>query len=549
MTSRTARSLSAEGLSLKVRWLLVGAGAFLLLERLGNPIVIASLAVLACSNLLLSRVCHSGELYEFRGRAVMRWVRLADGLIVTAASSFAFLRGDNLWLLGVPILLCEAFVSRSRAAVCTLAGTMLAAQSAMIFTSASSPAQILWPLGALTAAAVCGLVLASFQTREEKLVSHDRRLAAVLDCGAALASNRDLSATILHTLQSAVEETGASCGYVMLVEDEEPDSLRAEAAYSPEGVFEFPDRIQIGAGLSGYVAKMGQPIAICGAGDDQRYDGVTAGVKSAVSIPLLTRAYNRSGNAAPEQVLGVITLLSLESSEAFDSQDMELLRTLASLIAVAAANASMDRAQRATFLRTMESLASALEARDQYTQGHSQRVSEVSMMIGERMGLSEEAQNELRVGTVLHDIGKIGVPDAILNKPERLTADEFAIMKSHPVIGFEICRPLRLPEGVLMIIRNHHEKLDGSGYPDGLKGGELPLSLRIVCVADAFDAMSSRRPYREAMDPKKVLSELSRCSGTQFDPVVVETLKELLDTDPMWDLYNTHWIERPREAA
>lgn len=550
MTNRIARTLSAEFLSLKVRWLLIASGAVMMIDKITSPFVLGALGLLAASNVVGSLLCKTQEQYQNTGQHVMRWLRLGDGCVVTAASSIPALAGDKLWLLGIPILLSEAFVSRSRSNVWILAGTMIAIQGSVFLTAKPSFSGLIIPLASLGAAAIAGLVLAKFQTHEEKLVSHDQRLATVLDCGAALASNRDLSSTILHTLKSAVEETGATCGYVMLVEDDDADWMRTEAAYGVEGHFDFPERIQIGTGLSGYVAKMGQPIAISGNGeDDQKYDGVTSGVKSAVSIPLVTRTYNRVGNAAPEQVVGVMTLLSLEGSETFDSQDMELLRTLASLIAVAAANASMDRAQRATFLRTLESLASALEARDQYTQGHSYRVSELSLLIGEKMGLTDEALNELRVGTVLHDIGKIGVPDAILNKPARLTNEEFAIMKTHPVIGFEICKPLRLSEGILMIIRNHHEKLDGSGYPDGLKGGELPLSLRIVCVADAFDAMSSRRPYREVMDPKKVLSELSRCAGTQFDPVVVEILKDLLDSQRVRELYRGHWIELDQEAA
>jgi putative nucleotidyltransferase with HDIG domain len=244
-----------------------------------------------------------------------------------------------------------------------------------------------------------------------------------------------------------------------------------------------------------------------------------------------------------------MTLLDLYNPESFSAEDMDLLRTLASLVAVAVSNARMEEKRRTTFLLTLESLATALEARDVYTRGHSQRVCEVSMLIGERMGFGPDAMEELRVGTILHDIGKIGVPDEILNKRARLTDDEFRIMKTHPVIGYEICRPLMLSEGVLMIIRNHHEKLDGSGYPDGLKGGELPLSLRIVCVADAFDAMSSRRPYRAVMEVSTVLAELSKGAGTQFDPVVVEALKDLMGTDRLLDLYRQYWDDRELKAA
>jgi HD-GYP domain-containing protein (c-di-GMP phosphodiesterase class II) len=165
------------------------------------------------------------------------------------------------------------------------------------------------------------------------------------------------------------------------------------------------------------------------------------------------------------------------------------------------------------------------------------------------MGFGAEAMEELRIGTTLHDIGKIGVPDAILNKAAKLTDEEFDLMKAHPVIGYEICRPLMLSEGVLMLIRNHHEKLDGSGYPDGLKGGELPLSLRVICVSDAFDAMSSRRPYRNVMDINKVISELSRGAGIQFDPVVVEILKDLLQDGSLNPIYLSQWDHLQGKAA
>ncbi|MEI7986112.1 MAG: HD-GYP domain-containing protein, partial [Armatimonadota bacterium] len=224
-------------------------------------------------------------------------------------------------------------------------------------------------------------------------------------------------------------------------------------------------------------------------------------------------------------------------------EELDLLQSLSSLLANAIHYARMEERSRATFIRTLESLATALEARDEYTRGHSQRVCDLSVLIGMKLGLLPDALEELRIGTILHDIGKIGVPDHILNKPSRLTDEEFATMKSHPVIGYEICRPLMLSEGVLLIIRNHHEKLDGSGYPDGLKGGELPLSLRVVCVADAFDAMSSRRPYRGVMDMGHVMGEMSKGAGVQFDPVVVEALKSILSAGELDEMYADFWTK------
>lgn len=410
--------------------------------------------------------------------------------------------------------------------------------------------ELLTPAIGIAAAAILGIVLSSFKSRDDVLTRHDRRLATILDCGATLAASRDLRGTILHTLKSSVAETDATCGYVMLVDEEQTEKLRTEVAFGAEGEFEFPHTLEVGFGMSGYVAKMGQPVTISSSKDStEEYDGVTSGVRSAVSVPLIARTYNSTGQSSAEEVLGIMTLLSLSDADAFDAEELEMLRTIGSLIAVAVANARMEERQRSTFVRTLESLATALEARDEYTRGHSQRVSEVSLMIGEKMGLSLDALEELRVGTILHDIGKIGVPDAILNKRGGLTDEEFGVMKTHPVIGYEICKPLRLSEGVLLIIRNHHEKLDGSGYPDGLRGGELPLSLRIVCVADAFDAMSSRRPYRGVMEESKVMAEMSRCAGTQFDPVVVEALKELMPTQRMQELYKQYWHPVESEAA
>jgi putative nucleotidyltransferase with HDIG domain len=413
-----------------------------------------------------------------------------------------------------------------------------------------SPLTLILPLAILTFSSLFGIALAAYQSREINLNQRDRRLTAVLAVGGGLSDIPDLRQMMLHTLKAAVDETRATCGYIMLLSEDDRTELITEVAYAQDGEFEFPERIEVGSGLSGYVAKMAQPITLAVETDgNEDFDGVNTGVRSAAAVPLISRGYQRASQAPGETVMGVLTLLDTNDSQAFDDAEMELLRTFSSLIAVSVTNARMEERRRATFLRTLESLATALEARDEYTRGHSQRVCEVSLMIGERMGLGVDALEELRVGTILHDIGKIGVPDAILNKRARLTDDEFVVMKSHPVIGYEICRPLMLSEGVLMIIRNHHEKLDGSGYPDSIKGGELPLSLRIVCVADAFDAMSSRRPYRGVMEMGTVLAELGKGAGTQFDPVVVEVLKELLNSERIHQLYKQFWTVSPTEQG
>lgn len=528
---------------------MIAAAGLLMVDHLG----IAELGVLLlglAANLYGFRYLKNASTFTDRGQAYLEWLRVVDGIGVTLLGFSPTLRSDNVWLLGIPVLVCEAMGSRDRRRVVVLTSIMAVIQASGMFYAKAPASGIVLSVALLALGAGIGIVLAAYKSREETLFAHDRRLATFLECGSALAESRDVRDTIIHTLKSAVIETNASGGYVLLVDEEDKELLRAETAFGVDGPFEFPQSLRIGDGMSGYVAKMGQPISLSDKGEGANaFDGVGMGVRSAASVPLITRIHRGAGQAANEEVLGVMTLLNQTDGHSFDPEDLDLLRTLGSLLAVAVANARMEERQRTTFLRTLQSLATALEARDEYTRGHSQRVSEVSLMIGERLGFTQEALEELRVGTIMHDIGKIGVPDEILNKRGRLTDEEFDIMKSHPVIGYEICRPLMLSEGVLMIIRNHHEKLDGSGYPDALKGGDLPLSLRIVCVADAFDAMSSRRPYRGVMDIQTVLAELSKGAGVQFDPVVVESLKELLHTERMHEVYRSYWAPREAQAA
>jgi putative two-component system response regulator len=178
-------------------------------------------------------------------------------------------------------------------------------------------------------------------------------------------------------------------------------------------------------------------------------------------------------------------------------------------------------------LETAESiliaLSNAIEAKDAYTEGHAERVAHYAVEIGKKLGLPYDALRRLRLGGVLHDIGKIGVAEAILNKPGPLTDEEFAIMKRHPAIGDTICRPLKSLRDVLPIIRSHHERPDGSGYPDGLRGDDIPLEARIVCLADVYDALATTRSYKRAFSRDRCL-EIVRADTAKglFDPKVVE---------------------------
>lgn len=176
----------------------------------------------------------------------------------------------------------------------------------------------------------------------------------------------------------------------------------------------------------------------------------------------------------------------------------------------------------------ISTLAQALEARDHYTQGHSSRVAEVAVLLARELGLSREEQDVVRHGCLLHDIGKIHVPDAVLRKPGALSDDEYQLMRKHPAIGEQICRPLAFARPFLAIVRHHHERWDGKGYPDGLKGEEVSVHARITAIADAWDAMTSDRPYRTALPPQVAFGRLEEGAGTQFDPNLIEVFVRVM---------------------
>ncbi len=192
----------------------------------------------------------------------------------------------------------------------------------------------------------------------------------------------------------------------------------------------------------------------------------------------------------------------------------------------------MERAE--SILVTMSRIA---EAKDTYTESHLERVSALAIKVGEIMGFSIEQLNNLRRGAMLHDIGKLAIPDAILLKPGKLTDEEYEVIKSHPVRGYEICEPLKSLKPCLDVILYHHERWDGRGYPKGLKGEEIPVSARIVAVVDSFDAMRTQRPYRKALPFEVAKSEVEKNLGTQFAPDAAEAFLELLNNREDKPLY------------
>ncbi|MCW2956586.1 MAG: hypothetical protein JWO69_1455 [Thermoleophilia bacterium] len=194
--------------------------------------------------------------------------------------------------------------------------------------------------------------------------------------------------------------------------------------------------------------------------------------------------------------------------------------------------AEASRQLHESTLETFAALSAAVEAKDRYTAGHGLRVTLVSMLIAQELDMPDADMDVLRHAATFHDIGKIAVPDGVLQKPGRLDDDEFEAMKVHPIEGARICAKLQALRDAVPLIRSHHERMDGRGYPDGLVAQAIPLGARVIAVADAWDAITSDRPYRRGQPPFVALEEIRRSAGAQFDPVVVRAFVEVLAKDP-----------------
>lgn len=240
-------------------------------------------------------------------------------------------------------------------------------------------------------------------------------------------------------------------------------------------------------------------------------------LKAIIAIPIFIK----------NSLKGILLLGEKLSEELYSKEDINMLTTLADEAGIAIENAQLYGDLKRTYLETVQALAQAIEASDKYTRGHSDRVTKMAIQIARELKISRVEIDTLKIACILHDVGKIGIIKEVLNKPDKLNEAEFNIIKKHPALGEEIIAPVAFLAPIKPIVRHHHERFDGRGYPDGLKSESIPYLSRIIAVADTYDAMTSERPYRPALSTEIALAEIKRCSGTQFDPEIVKAFLEL----------------------
>ncbi|MFA5598580.1 MAG: HD domain-containing phosphohydrolase [Pusillimonas sp.] len=233
----------------------------------------------------------------------------------------------------------------------------------------------------------------------------------------------------------------------------------------------------------------------------------------------------------PDKLLGIIQVANKLNQGNYSSEDIDLLNILSSQLAFVIQNADLFSNLQKAYIDTLSALTGAIDAKDSYTRGHSERVTELSIKLAEECEVPASEIENIKLGGLLHDIGKIGIPEAVLNKPGRLNDEEFNIIKSHPDLGLHILGKVEFLEHIVPIIRHHHERYDGKGYPGSLKGDNIPLLARIVSVVDTFDAMTTNRPYRKALTIEESLVEIERCSGSQFDPDIAAKFIKMVRRD------------------
>ncbi|MCP4643027.1 MAG: response regulator [bacterium] len=362
-----------------------------------------------------------------------------------------------------------------------------------------------------------------------------RELTELFNISESIAGIRQERHLLDFVLKAALERVQAKRGSVMLVM-EDGKALQVSASVGvPEAV--TGKLVEIDSSISGWVASHVQPLLVTDLTKTPEVAQISHQLSdhSFISVPLerkiqldaeSRRTFLRDG----PQVLAVLNVSEKLGGEHFTEGDLKTLSIVANHAAAALENVHLLKDVESAHIATLQSMALLLEARDLYTHGHSQRVTTYSVLLAQKLGMTEDDIDTLRVGAQFHDIGKVGIPDAVLNKTDKLSDDEWDMIKRHPVVGDGILEPITfLSQNHRDLVRRHHERYDGKGYPDGLGCDAISSLVRVISLADAYDAMSGDRAYRKALPAEVIIEELRKGAGNQFDPDMVEPFVELIE--------------------
>ena len=369
--------------------------------------------------------------------------------------------------------------------------------------------------------------LAEIRELNRKLSEKLAEMTILYEAAKLTSSSLDLDEVLSSAFNSAVKILNAETGSLMLFDPEE-EVLTIKKSYGLNEEIIRKTRVKKGETIVGWVAQNGKPLIIHGRADlpvrctqtgivpikgRKKYEKMNS-----ICVPLKTR----------KGVIGVVNLNRKEDANPFTEDNLKLLFTMANDVAFAIENATLYQNLHESYLSIIRALVSALELKDSHTRGHSESVTRYAVALAKKLKLFPQEIESIEVAAILHDIGKIGIQESILNKPGKLNNEEWKEMKRHPEFSYKILKEVNFPWEIKPVIYAHHERYNGKGYPARLKGEKIPLGARILAVADTFAAMTSDRAYRKGLSKEMAIEELKRVAGTQLDPELVKVFVEML---------------------
>jgi putative methionine-R-sulfoxide reductase with GAF domain len=354
------------------------------------------------------------------------------------------------------------------------------------------------------------------RTLRKKEIRTNKRLDILNKIWREVGTAKQLDNIITSITQMARSALNASFSSVYLL-DEKTQELFLRCTNAP--IENQIGRFQLNkqAGIAGWVAQTGQPLIINDVNKDPRFNGLIDEIygsptKSIICAPLISR----------NRVTGIIKVINKDGGADFARQDLQTLAAIAATAALTVENLKLNECLQDSYKSTVKALVSLSDAKEITGGGHSRRVARYALMGATKLSLPEEEKRNIEYAAILHDIGKLAISDSILNKSGTLTHEEWRILRSHPQISFNLLKEIPFLIEASQLILYHHERYDGMGYPYGLKGEAIPLGARLIAVADAFDNMTTKHAYRDAINTRDAFVELGKCMGSQFCPVAVK---------------------------